>query len=165
MSRTLLFLGASVSQVAAIKHALAAGYRVAAVDGDPNAIAFPYVDVAEVVDFTDVEGVTAFGARLGIDGVLAIDTEVGDRIASELAGPGAPPAAVGSRPRRSDSSAGTSTARWCRPGWRCSTRPSPSGCGRGRRSETCFCGGRRRPAARDSGTARGAGRRYPGRRG
>jgi len=75
MSRTLLFLGASVSQVAAIKHALAAGYRVAAVDGDPNAIAFPYVDVAEVVDFTDVEGVTAFGARLGIDGVLAISSD------------------------------------------------------------------------------------------
>jgi biotin carboxylase len=73
--RTLLFLGASISQRPAIKHARAAGYRVVAVDGDPNAIAFGDTDVAEVVDFTDVERVTAVAARLHVDGVLAISTD------------------------------------------------------------------------------------------
>jgi biotin carboxylase len=73
--RTLLFLGASISQRPAIKHARAAGYRIVAVDGDPNAIAFADVDVAEVVDFTDVERVTAVAARLQVDGVLAISTD------------------------------------------------------------------------------------------
>ena len=73
--RTLLFLGASVSQLPAIRHARSAGYRVVAVDADPNAVAFGYVDVAEVVDFTDVERVTELGARLAVDGVLAISTD------------------------------------------------------------------------------------------
>jgi biotin carboxylase len=75
MSRTLLFLGASVSQVAAIKHARAAGFRVVAVDGDPNAIAFPYTDIGEAIDFTNVEQVTALGARLQVDGVLAVSSD------------------------------------------------------------------------------------------
>jgi biotin carboxylase len=73
--RTLLFLGASVSQLAAIKHARAQGYRVVAVDGDPDAIAFRHADVAEVVDFTDVERVIEIGARRRVDGVLAISTD------------------------------------------------------------------------------------------
>jgi biotin carboxylase len=73
--RTLLFLGASVSQLAAIKHARALGYRVVAVDGDPDAIAFRHADVAEVVDFTDVERVIEIGARRRVDGVLAISTD------------------------------------------------------------------------------------------
>jgi biotin carboxylase len=73
--RTLLFLGASVSQLPAIKHARALGYRVVAVDGDPDAIAFRHADVAEVVDFTDVERVIEIGARRQVDGVLAISTD------------------------------------------------------------------------------------------
>ena len=73
--RTLLFLGASVSQLPAIRHARAAGYRVVAVDGDPDAVAFRHVDVAEVVDFTDIEHVVETGARLRVDGVLAISTD------------------------------------------------------------------------------------------
>jgi biotin carboxylase len=73
--RTLLFLGASVSQLPAIKHARAAGYRVVAVDGDPNAIAFPHADLGEQVDFTDVERVIAFARRVGVDGVLAISSD------------------------------------------------------------------------------------------
>ena len=73
--RTLLFLGASVSQLPAIRHARAAGFRVVAVDGDPNAVAFRHVDVAEVVDFTDIERVVEAGARLRVDGVLAISTD------------------------------------------------------------------------------------------
>ncbi len=73
--RTLLFLGASVSQLPAILHARTAGYRVVAVDGDPDAVAFQHVDVAEVVDFTDIERVVETGARLRVDGVLAISTD------------------------------------------------------------------------------------------
>jgi biotin carboxylase len=73
--RTLLFLGASVSQLAAIKHARGAGFRVVAVDGDPNAIAFAHADVAEVVDFTDVERVAEVGAKRRVDGVLAISSD------------------------------------------------------------------------------------------
>lgn len=73
--RTLLFLGASVSQLPAIKHAREAGYRVVAVDGDPNAVAFEHTDVAEVVDFTNVERVVEIGARQRVDGVLAISTD------------------------------------------------------------------------------------------
>ena len=38
---TLLFLGASVSQLPAIGHARLAGHRIVAVDGDPDAVAFP----------------------------------------------------------------------------------------------------------------------------
>lgn len=73
--RTLMFLGASVSQLPAIKHARATGYRVVAVDGNPDAVAFPYTDAAEVVDFTDVARVTAAGERLRVDGVLAISSD------------------------------------------------------------------------------------------
>jgi biotin carboxylase len=90
--RTLLFLGASISQLPAIKHAHAAGYRVVAVDGDPNAIAFSHADVAEAVDFTDVEGVVEVGKRHGVDGVLAISTDravvPAAAVAAELGLPG-----------------------------------------------------------------------------
>jgi biotin carboxylase len=72
---TLLFLGASVSQLPAITHARSAGYRVVAVDADPNAVAFAQTHVADVVDFTDVERVTALAANLHVDGVLAVSTD------------------------------------------------------------------------------------------
>ncbi len=73
--RTLLFLGASVSQLAAIKHAREIGFRVVAVDGNPNAIAFAHADVGEIVDFTDVEEVVEVGAKQSVDGVLAISSD------------------------------------------------------------------------------------------
>ncbi len=73
--RTLLFLGASVSQLAAIKHAREAGFRVVAVDGDRNAIAFAHADVGEVVDFTDVEQVIEVATKQHVDGVLAISSD------------------------------------------------------------------------------------------
>jgi biotin carboxylase len=72
---TLLFLGASVSQLPAIRYARDAGHRIVAVDGDPQAVAFPFCDVAEHVDFTDVERVTEIGLRFGVEGVLAISTD------------------------------------------------------------------------------------------
>ena len=72
---TLLFLGASVSQLPAIRYARGAGHRVIAVDGDPNAVAFPFCDFAETVDFADVDRVTAAAMRLGVEAVLAISTD------------------------------------------------------------------------------------------
>ena len=72
---TLLFLGASVSQLPAIKHAREQGHRVVAVDGDPNAVAFPFADVIVEVDFSDVEQVTAAGREHKVDGVLAISSD------------------------------------------------------------------------------------------
>jgi biotin carboxylase len=72
---TLLFLGASVSQLPAIRYAREVGHRVIAVDGDPRAVAFPFCHVAETVDFTDVERVTELALRLGVEGVLAISTD------------------------------------------------------------------------------------------
>jgi biotin carboxylase len=72
---TLLFLGASVSQLAAIKHARERGHRVVAVDGDPDAVAFPFADVCVNVDFSDVERVSAAGAEHAVDGVLAISSD------------------------------------------------------------------------------------------
>ncbi len=89
---TLLFLGASVSQLPSIRHARERGYRVVAVDGDPNAVAFPYADVAECVDFAELERVAEAGARHRVDGVLAISSDravvPAAAVAAELGLPG-----------------------------------------------------------------------------
>jgi biotin carboxylase len=72
---TLLFLGASVSQLPAIRHARRAGHRVVAVDGDPAAIAFGAADAAESIDFADVDAVVGVARRHGVDGVLAVSSD------------------------------------------------------------------------------------------
>ncbi|HUZ80983.1 MAG TPA: hypothetical protein VMU73_01940 [Gaiellaceae bacterium] len=82
---TLLFLGASVSQLPAIRYARSAGHRVVAVDGDPKAVAFPFVDVAECIDFADVARVAEAALRLGVEGVLAISTDRAVPPAAEIA--------------------------------------------------------------------------------
>jgi biotin carboxylase len=69
---TLLFLGASVSQLPAMRYARAAGYRVVAVDGDPDAVGFSLADVPLVLDFADVDAVTELAARHEVRGVLAV---------------------------------------------------------------------------------------------
>src|SRR5437868_7859981 len=72
---TLLFLGASVSQVSAICHARAAGHRVVAVDGDPDAVGFEVADVCVNVDFAHIAEVVAAGAVHRVDGVLAVSSD------------------------------------------------------------------------------------------
>jgi biotin carboxylase len=72
---TVLFLGASVSQLPAIRYARTTGYRVVAVDGDSDAVAFRFADVPLAVDFTDVDAVTELAERHGVDGVLAVCTD------------------------------------------------------------------------------------------
>jgi biotin carboxylase len=72
---TLLFLGASVSQLPAIRYACDRGHRVAAVDGDLGAVGFSFCDVSETVDFTDLDRVTEIASRLGVEGVLAVSSD------------------------------------------------------------------------------------------
>ncbi len=82
---TVLFLGASVSQVAAIKQARAAGWRVVAVDADPHAVGLPEADVAEAIDFTDVDRVAQAARRHRVDAVVAISTDRAVPIAAAVA--------------------------------------------------------------------------------
>jgi len=71
----LLFLGASVSQFAAIRHARSVGHEVIAVDGDRDAVAFAVADAAECVNFSDVEAVLKVARKWRVDGVLAVSSD------------------------------------------------------------------------------------------
>lgn len=82
---TVLCLGASVSQVAAIEQARSSGWRVIAVDGDREAVGFAAADVAEPVDFTDVDRVVEVGLRHRVDAVVAISTDRAVPIAAAVA--------------------------------------------------------------------------------
>jgi biotin carboxylase len=82
---TLLLLGASVSQVPAIRRAKEAGLRVVVVDGDPDAIGFPLADVAECVDFSDVDGVTEVARRNRVEAVAAISSDRAVPVAAAVA--------------------------------------------------------------------------------
>jgi biotin carboxylase len=72
---TVLFVGAGRHQRRAIEQARARGLRVAAVDRNADAPGLVAADTAEVVDFTDVEGVVEFGRRTGVDGVLTVSAD------------------------------------------------------------------------------------------
>jgi biotin carboxylase len=78
-------LGASVSQLDAIRRARATGFRVVAVDGDPGAVAFADADEAEVVDFSDIDAVTEVACRYAVDGVVAISTDRAVPVAAAVA--------------------------------------------------------------------------------
>ena len=82
---TVLFLGASISQLAAIQKARALGYSVVAVDADPAAVGFACADVAEAVDFTDADTVVEVARRHNVDAVVAISTDRAVPIAAEIA--------------------------------------------------------------------------------
>src|SRR3954453_15315994 len=71
----LLFLGASVSQVPAIRHARAAGHRVVAVDADPDAVGLRIADRCVNVDFARIAEVAAAGAVQAVDGGLAVASD------------------------------------------------------------------------------------------
>jgi biotin carboxylase len=73
--RTVLFLGAGRHQRAAIRHAKELGLRVAAIDGNPDALAFPDADIAEVVNFVEIPEAIAFAQKIEPDGVLTITSD------------------------------------------------------------------------------------------
>jgi biotin carboxylase len=73
--KTVLFLGAGRHQRAAILRARELGLRIAAFDGNPDALALRDADVAEAVDFTDVPQAIEAARRIGPDGVLTITSD------------------------------------------------------------------------------------------
>src|SRR4051794_1794684 len=75
MEGTVLFVGAGRHQRRAIRRARELGLRVVAVDRNAAALGLGEADVAEVVDFTDVPGVTEVGRRHDVDGVLPVSAD------------------------------------------------------------------------------------------
>ena len=73
--KTVLFVGAGRHQRRAIAQARARGLRVVAVDRNPEAPGLAEADVAEVVDFSDVDAVVRVGRRHAVDGVLTISAD------------------------------------------------------------------------------------------
>ena len=73
--KTVLFVGAGRHQRRAIAQARARGLRVVAVDRNPEAPGLAEADVAEVVDFSDVDAVVEVGRRHDVDGVLTISAD------------------------------------------------------------------------------------------
>ena len=61
--KTVLFVGAGRHQRRAIMQARDQGIRVVAVDRNPDALGFQVADVAEAVDFTDIDAVTEVARR------------------------------------------------------------------------------------------------------
>ncbi len=73
--KTVLFLGAGRHQRAAILHAKELGLRVAAIDGNPKALALDDADIAEVVNFVDIPKAIEFAEKIRPDGVLTITSD------------------------------------------------------------------------------------------
>jgi biotin carboxylase len=70
--KTVLFVGGGRHQRRAIERVRELGFRVVAVDRNPDALGLRAADVGELVDFTDVDGVVAVGRKHGVDGVLTV---------------------------------------------------------------------------------------------
>src|SRR5436305_5295191 len=73
--KTVLFLGAGRHQRAAILHAKELGLRVAAFDGNPDALALQDADIAEVVNFVEIPDAVEAARRIKPDGVLTITSD------------------------------------------------------------------------------------------
>ncbi len=73
--KTLLFVGAGRHQRQAIERARELGHLVVAVDGSADAPGLSAADVAEVVDFQDLDSVLEVGRRHGVDGVLTVSAD------------------------------------------------------------------------------------------
>jgi biotin carboxylase len=73
--KTVLFVGAGRHQRRAIEHAQGRGLRVVAVDRNERAPGLAQADVAELVDFTDIEAVLDVGRRHEVDGVLTVSAD------------------------------------------------------------------------------------------
>ncbi len=73
--KTVLFLGAGRHQRAAILRAKELGLRVAAIDGNPDALGLKDADVAGVVNFVEIPKAIEFAERIRPDGVLTITSD------------------------------------------------------------------------------------------
>ncbi|HJU47546.1 MAG TPA: hypothetical protein VJ689_05410 [Gaiellaceae bacterium] len=72
---TVLFVGAGRHQRRAILAARERGLRVVAVDRNAEAPGLRLADAAEVVDFADVDAVTAVAERHAVDGALTVSAD------------------------------------------------------------------------------------------
>ena len=75
MARTVLFVGAGRHQRRAILRAKELGLRVVAVDRNADALGLPEADVAEIVDFSDVQAVLEVARKHAPDGVLTVSAD------------------------------------------------------------------------------------------
>ena len=73
--KAVLFVGAGRHQRRAILRARELGFRVVGVDRNPEALGLAAADVAEAVDFTDVDAVTEVARRHSVDGVLTVSAD------------------------------------------------------------------------------------------
>jgi biotin carboxylase len=73
--KTVLFVGAGRHQRRAIEQARARPLRVVAVDRNSRAPGFLAADVAEALDFTDLEAIAEVARRHEIDGVLTVSAD------------------------------------------------------------------------------------------
>jgi biotin carboxylase len=71
----VLFVGAGRHQRRAIARARELDLRVVAVDRNPDAAGLAEADVAEIVDFADVDAVVEVARRHGVDGALTISAD------------------------------------------------------------------------------------------
>lgn len=72
---TVLFVGAGRHQQRAIYQARERGLRVVAVDRNPEAPGLIAADVAEVVDFADIDAVLEVARRHGVAGALTVSAD------------------------------------------------------------------------------------------
>jgi biotin carboxylase len=75
VGKTVLFVGAGRHQRGAILQARESGLRVVGVDRNADALGLQVADVAEAVDFTDVDAVTEVAGRHNVDGALTISAD------------------------------------------------------------------------------------------
>ena len=73
--KTVLFVGAGRHQRRAILQAREQGIRVVAVDRNADALGLQVADIAEAVDFTDVDAVTEVARRHSVDGALTVSAD------------------------------------------------------------------------------------------
>lgn len=82
--KTVLFVGAGRHQRRAILEARARDLRVVAVDRDPEAPGLAVADVAVVVDFADVDAVTAVAEAHAVDGALTVSADRAVPVVAEV---------------------------------------------------------------------------------
>jgi biotin carboxylase len=75
MKGAVLFVGAGRHQRRAIRRAQELGLRVVAVDRNAEALGLGEADVAEIVDFMDIDAVAEVGRKHSVDGVLTVSAD------------------------------------------------------------------------------------------
>jgi biotin carboxylase len=75
VQKTVLFVGGGRHQRRAIVRARELGLRAVAVDRNPDAPGLAEAEIAEVLDFRDVDGVIAIARRHDVDGVLTVSAD------------------------------------------------------------------------------------------